>query len=840
MKLTNVFRLFPFPFLTRPRICNSLLLFALSSVIISGCLGGGGSDGGSSSSSSGSSSGGAIQGIKIQGIGLDGPLSYGMIDFFNSDGSHCEATATDENSFYEVIIPTSCTFPLKVVMTEGIDASTNLTNPTTLYSLVLDQNISTININTYTTLIYYAALARTTDGSLRSIREQGIDIDTITYQITTKFNFGIDAEDPQFNPLKTPVTSRNIASLVKANEGLMEGIRRTAKAASEGGETNAATIGQVISALGTDISDGLLNGTISNFNDQGYEVFQLSGPQLIGIWETNALDVAMELMTNQLAISLTEEQKSYTAETSRIPRGNVPATLGPARVAQNLATAIQDMIYNLGGFITQQEALQRLEQIGITAKLLNQTQSALKFQMSLAVAKGLNLAPLNSIKAILDNLSQRMSAIDEVRLSLDQMRAYLGATHTSAVSASVKDGTVDNKAIAAAISNGRFELNSSTPLTQNRRKLSATWEYAGADPEKFRLYETHRDKTKLTCEIPGNSRSSELVECYTNIDETPKEFYLTAYASGSESGPSPKIAYTNTMPAAIFHASFIAGQVPLTVDFNAANSYDPDGKLTRFMWDFGDGTQYAGLSVSHTFQTPGTYNILLKVWDDYADQKSSPGSALATLRITVGEELNTLAEPPSFIGSVRTMENDPFASTHPTESLSKSSAIALSSKSSKNNDVRVYPFPAAQNEMEKVDLRAEDPLVIKQSESQAGPTGTIPSVHTFLTEWLKAWERSAGAKGDIISYGAMYSDKFKSQNLGKKSWVKDKTIKNSRKEWIRLNLTDIEIKEEAEGKILVLFQQHYNSSNFSDSSKKLLSLSKTKNNWEIVKEDTLD
>lgn len=815
-------------------------LFAACSILLSGCLGGGGGGegGGSAASASGSSSGGGAQGIRIMGTGLDGPLSYGMIDFYNSDGSHCEATATDENSFYEVVISPSCTFPLKVELTEGVDASSNLTNPTTLYSLVYDQNISTININAFTTLIYYAALARASDGSLQSLRSENVNLDALTQEITRKFNFGIDAEDNAFNPLKTPVTPGNVVSLIKANEGLMEGIRRTAKNASANGEANASSINQVLSALGADISDGLLDGRISNFNPRTYEVFNLSGAQMVGIWEANALDVSLELMTNRLAISLTAEQKILRAAQLAIPLGDVPPMISPDQVAKNLGLAIEDMVDNLGGFITSEEALQRLKDLGLTAKFLNQTQAALTFQRAIALAKGLNPDSLNTIQALLDEMARTMNsagAQDLVRL-----RDLLGETYTEAVSKAVTDGSIAPEAMETGLSEARFELNTSEPLTRNVRKLVATWDYGNATPEKFRLYEKAPDATKILCEIPGNLRTSELVDCYSNMNETPKEFFLTAYDHGMESAPSPGISYNNRMPAAIFQASFIAGQVPLEVDFNGTGSYDPDGKINQFIWDFGDGTQAAGPNVSHTFTRQGTYSVLLKVWDDYAAATSGSASALATLNITVGEEPNTLAEQANFAGTVRAIDQDRFAADPIPEKLTSSSISAPAAGTSAGERASARLALTVQNENHNIDLLADQPLQIMEPKAEGQEESDWrSSLHAFLAEWVTAWEKTVGGSGDIVSYGKMYSTRFKSGKFDKDGWMRDKARKNARKEWIRLKLKEIEITRSDNGLIQVKFKQEYNSSNYSDRSEKELQIIEEAGQLKILNETSI-
>jgi len=52
------------------------------------------------------------------------------------------------------------------------------------------------------------------------------------------------------------------------------------------------------------------------------------------------------------------------------------------------------------------------------------------------------------------------------------------------------------------------------------------------------------------------------------------------------------------------------------VDFDAVDSYDPDGSITSFEWDFGDGTRAGGEFASHTYDDTGTYRATLTVTDD--------------------------------------------------------------------------------------------------------------------------------------------------------------------------------------------------------------------------------
>jgi PKD repeat protein len=69
-------------------------------------------------------------------------------------------------------------------------------------------------------------------------------------------------------------------------------------------------------------------------------------------------------------------------------------------------------------------------------------------------------------------------------------------------------------------------------------------------------------------------------------------------------------------PVALFSASPSQGLLPLPVNFDASASYDPDGSISGYEWDFGDGTRGSGKIVSHTFSKRGTVTAALRVTDN--------------------------------------------------------------------------------------------------------------------------------------------------------------------------------------------------------------------------------
>ena len=53
-----------------------------------------------------------------------------------------------------------------------------------------------------------------------------------------------------------------------------------------------------------------------------------------------------------------------------------------------------------------------------------------------------------------------------------------------------------------------------------------------------------------------------------------------------------------------------------TVTVDASDSFDPDGTITSYAWNFGDGSTASGVVATHTYASEGDYTITLTVTDD--------------------------------------------------------------------------------------------------------------------------------------------------------------------------------------------------------------------------------
>jgi glucose/arabinose dehydrogenase/chitodextrinase len=86
-------------------------------------------------------------------------------------------------------------------------------------------------------------------------------------------------------------------------------------------------------------------------------------------------------------------------------------------------------------------------------------------------------------------------------------------------------------------------------------------------------------------------------------------------------------------PIANFTANPNPVVVLIPVEFNASASYDPDGTIVSYEWNFGDGEQdnRSGPIVTHIYGEPGRYNVSLKVTDNGSN------SDVAFLDVTVND-----------------------------------------------------------------------------------------------------------------------------------------------------------------------------------------------------------
>ncbi len=155
--------------------------------------------------------------------------------------------------------------------------------------------------------------------------------------------------------------------------------------------------------------------------------------------------------------------------------------------------------------------------------------------------------------------------------------------------------------------------------------------------------------------IPGQSTISYTLSNLSDAEQY--SFVLTAYRGADESSPtSPVILGAITSSSLNLSANLTAdnfrGQSPLSVAFDATAS---TGDITEYLWTFGDGATGNGSLVSHTFETPGSYTVVLKV----TDTAGAASQTSFSINVTGATETNN--PPVAVISSSSTVGQKPLS-----------------------------------------------------------------------------------------------------------------------------------------------------------------------------------
>jgi PKD repeat protein len=106
-------------------------------------------------------------------------------------------------------------------------------------------------------------------------------------------------------------------------------------------------------------------------------------------------------------------------------------------------------------------------------------------------------------------------------------------------------------------------------------------------------------------------------------------FTTKASDDGSPGGPNGDTGEQNTPPVANASLGEQSRLIGSLLVFNGSRSYDADGYLTRWFWDFGDGANGSGEITTHTYRKIGLYTVTLTVTDD----KGATGTDTVILQI---------------------------------------------------------------------------------------------------------------------------------------------------------------------------------------------------------------
>jgi len=127
----------------------------------------------------------------------------------------------------------------------------------------------------------------------------------------------------------------------------------------------------------------------------------------------------------------------------------------------------------------------------------------------------------------------------------------------------------------------------------------------------------------------GTPNAIGTITTHAYADNGTYEVILTiADDEGLSDVDSQNITVLNRPPVAFFTESASTVFKDEAIYLNAAESYDLDGIIVTYFWDFGDSSNATGVAVSHVFEHNGTYTVTLTVTDD--DGMSASTSAIKT------------------------------------------------------------------------------------------------------------------------------------------------------------------------------------------------------------------
>jgi len=129
--------------------------------------------------------------------------------------------------------------------------------------------------------------------------------------------------------------------------------------------------------------------------------------------------------------------------------------------------------------------------------------------------------------------------------------------------------------------------------------MTVRWNFGDGSPEVTGWPVTHAYNKA------GNYTITALVtypSTGTTVQATPATIRVVA------TGNEPPVAQAQVSPR-----QTLAG---LPISFDATASSDPDGQISRYLWDFGDGASSALPQDQHAYSRPGVYNVILTVTDN--------------------------------------------------------------------------------------------------------------------------------------------------------------------------------------------------------------------------------
>ncbi len=137
-----------------------------------------------------------------------------------------------------------------------------------------------------------------------------------------------------------------------------------------------------------------------------------------------------------------------------------------------------------------------------------------------------------------------------------------------------------------------------------------------------------------------------LYEKNIHLSENAERIYCIIYATDSMGNKN------NTKNPFADADGPYTGIVTIELKFSAEQSFDLDGEITKYIWDFGDGTTGSGKTTNHIYTSSGKYTIKLTVTDNDGNSGTATSYAIVDQSTIIKTNYATMDKIEGYFGVV--------------------------------------------------------------------------------------------------------------------------------------------------------------------------------------------